>query len=541
MAQRNIDFGSFPDDPNADAIRSAFEKVQLNFTEVFAGLGDQAVVSVNKTAGAGISVNQPTGNVVITNKLACVTVQSSTLDLGLNTADTLSAVTLTSASQSVFVDLPSNIITGLVNLSLTGNLIAENIVSNANLTTANLVVSSTADFSTVPLSVLSLTSTGNISGGNLSVGATGIIAGDTVIVNNVYANAGVVKGTTLSGSLTTAAQPNITSVGTLTSLAVTANADSGNVNATGGVFTYVSGDGANLTAIPSGNITGQVANALVSGTVYTAAQPNITSVGTLSTLSVTGNVSAGNVSGTGGVFTYVSGDGANLTSLNGTNVTGAVSFATTANAVAGANVSGEVAFATTANAVAGANVSGTVASATLATTATTANAVAGANVSGAVSFATTANAVAGANVSGTVASATTAGSATTATTAGTVTTAAQPNITSVGTLLIHSSSDGISAAGSSQGTATALTSEINRVTSVTPFPVNEGVRLPTAQGGLIIFVTNTTANELKVYPNTSDAINSLGTNSVFAHPAGATLQYICTNATNWYTVGATYA
>lgn len=55
----------------------------------------------------------------------------------------------------------------------------------------------------------------------------------------------------------------------------------------------------------------------------------------------------------------------------------------------------------------------------------------GANVSGAVSFATTANSVAGANVSGAVSSATTA---TTATTAGTVTSAAQANITSLGTL-----------------------------------------------------------------------------------------------------------
>ena len=35
----------------------------------------------------------------------------------------------------------------------------------------------------------------------------------------------------------------------------------------------------------------QVANALVAGTVYTAAQPNITSVGTLSSLTVSGNVS----------------------------------------------------------------------------------------------------------------------------------------------------------------------------------------------------------------------------------------------------------
>jgi len=60
--------------------------------------------------------------------------------------------------------------------------------------------------------------------------------------------------------------------------------------------------------------------------------------------------------------------------------------------------------------------------------------ITGANVTGAVSFATTANAVAGANVSGTVANATYATSAGSATTAGTVTTAAQSNITSVGTL-----------------------------------------------------------------------------------------------------------
>ena len=32
MAQKNIDFGTFPDDPNADAIRTAFSKVQDNFT-----------------------------------------------------------------------------------------------------------------------------------------------------------------------------------------------------------------------------------------------------------------------------------------------------------------------------------------------------------------------------------------------------------------------------------------------------------------------------------------------------------------------------
>jgi hypothetical protein len=127
-----------------------------------------------------------------------------------------------------------------------------------------------------------------------------------------------------------------------------------------------------------------------------ASQTQVTAVGTLASLSVSGNANVGNIGATNGVFTNVSGNGSALTSITGGNVTGQVSFAATANAVAGGNVSGQVTFAATANAVAGANVSGAV------SFATTANAVAGANVSGAVSFATTANAVAGANVSGAV-------------------------------------------------------------------------------------------------------------------------------------------
>ena len=57
MAQKYIDFGSFPDDPDADAIRTAFQKVQENFTEVFAGVAGASVASVNRTPGAGITVS----------------------------------------------------------------------------------------------------------------------------------------------------------------------------------------------------------------------------------------------------------------------------------------------------------------------------------------------------------------------------------------------------------------------------------------------------------------------------------------------------
>ena len=86
-----------------------------------------------------------------------------------------------------------------------------------------------------------VTATGNISGGNLS-------------------------GTNIVGTLTTAAQTNITSVGTLGALSVTGNISGGNLSGTN-----------------------------IVGTLTTAAQTNITSVGTLGALSVTGNISGGNL------------------------------------------------------------------------------------------------------------------------------------------------------------------------------------------------------------------------------------------------------
>jgi hypothetical protein len=112
-------------------------------------------------------------------------------------------------------------------------------------------------------------------------------------------------------------------------------------------------------AVAGANVTGYVNNALVANTVQINAQPNITSVGTLVSLTVTGAVSATNF--TGSQFTgNFSGNGATLTNLNAANVIGVISnatFATTsgtsavANLVTGANVSGQVANALVAGTV----------------------------------------------------------------------------------------------------------------------------------------------------------------------------------------------
>jgi len=109
---------------------------------------------------------------------------------------------------------------------------------------------------------------------------------------------------------------------------------------------------------------------------------------------------------------------------------------------------------------------------------------------------------------------------------------------SVGGNYLRSVQTGVSAAGSTQGTATALTKDINVVSTVS---AGQGVVLPTAVAGMMISVTNTSANSVLVYPATGGAINTLATNAGFTHTAGATLLYIAPTSTQWYTVGATFA
>jgi len=71
---------------------------------------------------------------------------------------------------------------------------------------------------------------------------------------------------------------------------------------------YFIGNGSQLSSITGANVTGQVGNALVAtlavvaGTVSANAQPNITSVGVLSQITVTGNVTGGNLV-TAGIIT----------------------------------------------------------------------------------------------------------------------------------------------------------------------------------------------------------------------------------------------
>ena len=295
-------------------------------------------------------------------------------------------------------------------------------VSNAEFGFGNTV--------SIASEVVTFTSYGNVRAGYFigngsqltgitSAAYANYISNGTSNVNIPTASGNVTVGVSGNANIVTVTGTGVNVAGTLN---ITGNANVGNIGATNGVFTNVSGNGSALSSLTGANVTGQVANALIAGTVYTAAQPNITSVGLLTSLSVgpnssitltgtSGFVKANSIQGTDGV-------NAIYPAYNG--VTGAVGI--TGNLTVGVGIA--------ANITANGNV--------------TANYFIG-NGSSLTD-------IVGANVTGTVANATyatTAGSAGSATTAGTVTTAAQPNITSVGTLSNLTSNGTINFTGAS--------------------------------------------------------------------------------------------
>ena len=366
-------------------------------------------------------------------------------------------------------------------LTLTGTEFSVNV---DNLTTdisgGNVVVKTSAQLTTPNIGEAtgtSLTATGNVAGGNLTttgvVSATGNITG-----GNVAGTTGTF--TDVAGSLTTAAQPNVTSVGTLTSLDVTGNVDGGNINTGGLVDATGNVNGGNLTSGGVVEVTGNV----IGG--------NITTAGVVA---ATGNVSGGNLTTAGNIDTTAgifNGDGFGISNIAAGNIVGlnlsGISNGTSNVDIATADGNITLSVDGTSNVAVvdatGLTVGGTIkATGTLTAPAFTANTglftgdggglsnVVGANVTGEVSFAAVANSVAGANVTGQSAN---------ALVAGTVYTAAQPNITSVGTLTSITSSGDANIAGvvnigaseiSTVGADTATTTAVIAGQVIAEFPV----------------------------------------------------------------------
>ena len=324
MSQQNIDFGAYPNDPDSDAIRVAFQKSQDNFTELFEATILAAGVS-NVYAGAGINVNRPAGNVTISANIPNITIQTGdSLLIGVSTATTNTA-TITSGTTPFVITLANTITTG--NIIATGNLqgtLNVNSSSQPNITSLGTIteLSSTGNI-TAPFfigNILATTIQGNI-------GAAGT---NTQVQFN---NQGVVS-----------ASANLTFTGTALSVignvnasnaslgnTVTANFFVGNINgifANGNSNIAIPNAGGNINFSSAGNanvliVTGTGAN--IFGTIN-AGNANVANLGTPGIISAQGNVTGGNISTNGQVSATGNGTFGNIltggTFSAGGNITG---------------------------------------------------------------------------------------------------------------------------------------------------------------------------------------------------------------------------
>jgi len=268
--------------------------------------------------------NDPTGN-IITMTVANTTPYTNGTEITISGVNGVSNSNVNSTN--FYVKLASNFpTTGNVTLYTDSGLtVTANGVGLTYTNSPNALAITTVGGTSTLVAAGSNTSVQFNNGGTLQgspyftiLNGNGLLthSGPYFAVGNVYANSGTVGANILTGTLSTNAQPNVTSVGTLTSVSVSGNANIGNIG-TGGLVTATGNiNGGNIitaglvtatgnlsagniitaglvTATGNGtfgNVSATTFTGNLSGTILTAAQPNITSTGTLAGLVVAGNI-----------------------------------------------------------------------------------------------------------------------------------------------------------------------------------------------------------------------------------------------------------
>ena len=333
---------TFTQNYSANSISSGTSNVSVysNANVTISAAGTPNVVAVTSTganvAGYVTATGNVTGNYILGNG-------------ALLTGVITSVANINSGTSNVTVVAPNGDIT--VGVGGTGNI--------GVFSTTGLAI--TGDLSVTGNATLS----GNILGDRIQNGNT------QIDIQTQNGNANITVGGVANVAVFSTSGQNVTGY-----LTASGNITGGNLVTAG----LITGNGAGLTNLTGANVTGTVANATyatsagsaatstsatTAGTVTTASQPNITSVGTLSSLSVTGNVDGGNLTTLGQVSAsgnisgnYFIGNGSQLTGIQAdtvggnitilTRATGNVNFAVTAGYVTILTRSGNVAFALTA-------------------------------------------------------------------------------------------------------------------------------------------------------------------------------------------------
>ena len=270
MAQQIIDFGSFPDDPDADPIRSAFQKTQENFTDLYRLTTSTGVLSINRTKQPGISVNNSTGNVLISADFSRLNVQTTSLEVGLTPNSLGYATTVNNAIQTLYIDLRDN---SYISNSL--------VIGNPN-GAPNVMIGAVPNTS---MGLGDITANGIIRGnvilGNLANIAGNVnVTGNINVTSNIFANNANITSNVNVGNNLSSYNASITNNVHANNANLTSNLNTANVNVTGTVYTYdLSATGTsflttvNVSSNLTVNNTANVGNLCTDNLLYANGQP----------------------------------------------------------------------------------------------------------------------------------------------------------------------------------------------------------------------------------------------------------------------------
>jgi len=299
----------FQTQTNANAAAGASTQVQFNDRGILAG-------------SPGFTYNTNTSSLIVTGNVTTSTIRTNTLlyqngdpmMFSYSNANVTSFLPTyggnLSATQVTALNFVGNgaLLSNITGSTVTGTVASANYATESNR--ANTVMSASQPNITSVGTLLNLTVEGSVQANNISATNSifaNRIAGDGANISNitgafvtgVVANANYAALSGTANTVSTSAQPNITSVGILTGLQVggnllVSNADLGNM-----VYAnHYSGNGSMLNNLTGANVTGVVPMAEESNVavnVSSSSQPNITSVGTLTSLTVTGAITGSNV------------------------------------------------------------------------------------------------------------------------------------------------------------------------------------------------------------------------------------------------------
>ena len=319
MAKQTVNIGVTANDNTGDPLRTAFDKLNDNFDEVYAAgpAGTNIQVSDNTIASTNTNGNidldpAGTGKVLVNGPMDANGVVSLNSTVTGNITPTANVTYNIGSDTAAYDEIHGNVLhVGSLILREVGTQLeifrdddSTNAILSGNSTTAgsvlnngNTVVALTQDgpitfyannysdgnatvtvINSGNITSPEVVSTGAVTGTSLTDGtatiSSGALTGVTTITASGNISGGNVSATGLAGTLSTAAQTNITSVGTLTSLDVTGNVTGGNLVTSADVST------ATVTASGAITATGNVAGG------------NLTTPGVVS---ATGNVNGGNL------------------------------------------------------------------------------------------------------------------------------------------------------------------------------------------------------------------------------------------------------